>query len=390
MKLKSPLVVLTLAASIFANSIPVKRQEYLSPSCQRELENLDECDFEYYKDIDIICDYFNTKKCQQFYKNGIKSLKGCKNDKPEYIDIAQGVIDAAIPTFGALCARDENGEACPVSALKINLMHERISLENYFRNLEGAIRETCKSQLCTDAYLEYEISKEAKIQIQQIRNSTNNNDTQLPLQNPTPLKRQIQQIELTQHTQQAQQVQQVQQTQQAQQTQQTQQIQQAQQTQQTQQTQHTHQTQQTQQTEHTQKTEHIQHTHQTPETQQTQEPKNKQETQQKQESQEIQKAQPQVQQTQGQIQQNQLIQQNQQIQPTQPQPSPTEQAEPTHSRYYEYQRAFEFVYSSAEFMISEECQSQIQTQPRSQPNSSDRTFKTTTATILGTCCSKVF
>lgn len=344
MKLLSSLVILTLAASTFSSSIPMKRQEYLSPSCQEELDKLEECDFEYYKDIDIICENFHTDKCQQFYKNGIHSLKGCKNDDPNSINFVQEAFDMTFPTYAGLCAIDENGEPCPVSALKINFTNEKISLENYYRNLEIAIRSTCKSKRCTDAYLEYEISEEAKKQIQQIRNSTNTNDTQksTSVQNgqSNPIKRQVQLTELnTPHTQQAPQAQQAQQTEQTQQTGQTQPAQ----------TQQTQETQPKQETQEPQKFEQVQ--------------------------QQIQQAQQQIQQ-QAQQTQTQIQQDKQQTQ---------QQTQRTHSRYYEYQRAFEFAYNSAEYMISEECQSQIQTQPRSKSDSSSLLmFKSTTATILTT------
>jgi len=203
MKLYNPLVVLALVTSTFANTIPVKRQTQAQPqaqqqaqqqaqpqaqaqmqtgftqACQIELKKYEEC---YYlfnslnmnKPVDDVCGTFYSDKCQQFYKNGIKSLEGCKNDNVNLVTYNQGRVDLEAGTITAICGRDENGNTCPVQSLIIQLNKKLITQDEYLDKLEDAIKETCKSPQCTDIYLKYNLA-EAKAEIDNSMNQAYSN-----------------------------------------------------------------------------------------------------------------------------------------------------------------------------------------------------------------------
>jgi len=179
MKLYSPLVVLALATSSFANSIPVKRQLQnvfnLNQACQTEVMKYEEC-YNLYTNlnrnstaVETVCDTFYTDKCQQFYKNGIKSLEGCKSDNEHRVTYWQGKVDLEVGTITSICGKDEAGNYCPVQSLIIDLNKKIISQDEYLKKLEDSIKETCKSSQCIDIYLKYNLA-EAK---QEIENSIN-------------------------------------------------------------------------------------------------------------------------------------------------------------------------------------------------------------------------
>jgi len=167
MKIIKPLLTLVISTSTFVNSIPVKRENSLGKSCESEVNKFEDCTLKKVEDIDNTCNNFHTDRCQQFFINRIKDIEGCKNEDPTVLEVAQGFIDMTFSIVTAVCARDENGKACPVSAIRIDLNKKKITSDEYLDKLEEAVKETCKSKQCTDIYLKHEIITDEKKRIQE-------------------------------------------------------------------------------------------------------------------------------------------------------------------------------------------------------------------------------
>jgi len=167
MKIIKSLLTLAIVTSTYAKSIPVERVNSLGKSCESEVNKFENCTLKNVEDIDNTCNNFHTDRCQQFFINRIKDIEGCKNEDPTVLDVAQGFIDMTFGIVTAVCARDENGNACPVSAIRIDLNKKKITNDEYLDKLEDAVKETCKSKQCTDIYLKYEINTDEKKRIQE-------------------------------------------------------------------------------------------------------------------------------------------------------------------------------------------------------------------------------
>jgi len=110
---------------------------------------------------DTICGTFNSEKCQNFFKNGVKSVKGCENLEDMLLRIEEFLVEANSVSLKMQCAKDENGQYCPLSNLSTQLIKDAKNKENnndeeFKQKYNEAVNNTCKSRTCIDAALEFE------------------------------------------------------------------------------------------------------------------------------------------------------------------------------------------------------------------------------------------
>jgi hypothetical protein len=108
---------------------------------------------------DNVCNVFNSEKCQNFFKNGVKSVKGCENLQDLLLKIEELLVETNSVSLKMQCAKDESGKYCPLSNLPTQFISEVKSSSNSTiteQQYDEAVKATCKSRTCIDAALEFE------------------------------------------------------------------------------------------------------------------------------------------------------------------------------------------------------------------------------------------
>ncbi|KAG4085501.1 hypothetical protein H8356DRAFT_1061817 [Neocallimastix lanati (nom. inval.)] len=176
MKISNIFLTLLTATFAFSYHIPkklYKREEVLEldtiTECEKAIKN--ECNLEINKNnLDDVCASFNSDKCQKLTKN-ISSLKACSSLGQDLVSSEQEIIKLQLNIVEFMCSRDENGKYCPYISFELEHStlfgneNEVVSVEspNEPQLIEDkkkedeenikAVKETCKSKKCSDAFL---------------------------------------------------------------------------------------------------------------------------------------------------------------------------------------------------------------------------------------------
>jgi len=111
---------------------------------------------------DTVCNNFNSEKCQSLFKNGIKGVKGCENLEDLLYNIEEFLVEANSVSLKMQCAKDENGQYCPLSNFSTQVINQAVNKNDTVTDEETktkyteAVNSTCKSRTCIDAALEFE------------------------------------------------------------------------------------------------------------------------------------------------------------------------------------------------------------------------------------------
>lgn len=150
MKFTTQFVALVAATAI--NAIPLEKRD-----CVITLSDYDEClqgsDVNM-SNIDSICASYNSQKCQNFYANGLTNeINACNNEHVNIKLDIDDVIKSNQAKLKFICTKDESGNICPMV---------KYSMENKIKASESnnpaylqSSNDTCKSKLCSDAYVQY-------------------------------------------------------------------------------------------------------------------------------------------------------------------------------------------------------------------------------------------
>ena len=179
MKFFTPLFTVLATSSVLSLSIPSKRDmmgveddySYLGinpivpikEECKNAFEKIvtenKECTIGDLigKDLDTIkgfCDAFYTEKCQNFFATKYSELPECKDSVDSSLILMENIISINYYNSQAQCAMDGNGNFCPLTDIGLSkrttsTMKEDELAEKY----NEAVKDTCKSQKCIDAYL---------------------------------------------------------------------------------------------------------------------------------------------------------------------------------------------------------------------------------------------
>ncbi|ORY22279.1 hypothetical protein LY90DRAFT_632074 [Neocallimastix californiae] len=167
------LIASTLSFSYHIQKIIYKREEVLELDSVVECENAikNECNLDINKDnIDTVCTSLNSDKCQNLV-NGISSINTCVNLGEDFLSLKKNMINLQFIAVEFLCSKDENGNYCPytnfelehstligdeIDDVEIDNVGESQIRENEKKVKEegfNAIKNSCKSEICTDAFL---------------------------------------------------------------------------------------------------------------------------------------------------------------------------------------------------------------------------------------------
>ncbi|KAG4087608.1 hypothetical protein H8356DRAFT_1728791 [Neocallimastix lanati (nom. inval.)] len=93
------------------------------------------------ENYDKSCETFNTENCQKLINTSFDSYDVCK----DYVSALQESLGFAIANMNVSCAKDENGEYCPISQFAKSSSTSELTDET--------INATCKSKSCRDKAL---------------------------------------------------------------------------------------------------------------------------------------------------------------------------------------------------------------------------------------------
>jgi len=168
MKFTQFLTVLAATSSIFASVIPEKDQtvdEDELAKCFAAITTTKECTSTIHDDAEDykrVCSLYETEKCQNIYKSGLFGIPECKNVDKILIIGANEMLKVEYQQLKFYCSKDEKGNYCPFTPMELqeNYGYEE---SNWTKNtiINKAIKDSCKSKKCTDAYLT--LAEEAKV-----------------------------------------------------------------------------------------------------------------------------------------------------------------------------------------------------------------------------------
>jgi len=146
------LITLIITTTTLAAPLLEKRDDFeVSEGCKQAIKQYEECfiinnDSEV-KNLDSTCITFKSEKCQNFKKNGyLLGLNECKNEFKEEITLSGSVLETYYVETKYKCTTDENGNICPIN---------KYESENTNGSYEQALKDSCKSVACSNAYVEY-------------------------------------------------------------------------------------------------------------------------------------------------------------------------------------------------------------------------------------------
>ncbi|ORX46846.1 hypothetical protein BCR36DRAFT_356214 [Piromyces finnis] len=128
----------------------------ISNECQNVINEYRSCFQSLRKDnydkdnIEEYCKNFNTEKCQSLYNQGLNAVPECSNISNEFKDQIKLKFDVINYTFKLLCAKDENGNFCPIS--KNYIENGNTGFEN--SGFDKYLNETCKSKKCINSAID--------------------------------------------------------------------------------------------------------------------------------------------------------------------------------------------------------------------------------------------
>lgn len=191
MRFSSKLLTLLAATCAFSKNSKRFNLEDIAAiaKCTAALADYRECEIEIgniNNNLDIVCNTINTEKCQNILNNGIKNVPEC-NSLPNQVVVPVQLIYRIINSSASLaCAKDENGNYCPLSGANIFTTNYKTDEE-----IIKLLNSTCQSRSCTDKAVDTLMRIEtsellADLAIQTASNS-NNNNKQMVNENTEPI-----------------------------------------------------------------------------------------------------------------------------------------------------------------------------------------------------------
>lgn len=134
----------------FSNEKLKKEPNETIKQCENGLENFTECLYGSNKftskNIDKICNTFNSEKCQSFFKNPMNSVPACKTIPKEFQNNYKSLFDISKFSMNFFCQKDESNQICPMVKLEL-------SGNKSEKKIMKSVKETCKYTECTETAL---------------------------------------------------------------------------------------------------------------------------------------------------------------------------------------------------------------------------------------------
>jgi len=125
------------------------------------------------------CEIIKSEKCQNFFKNGIKSVKGCENINEFKLKLENIYLKTTLYSLNMECAKDENGKYCPLSSISTqitarakNKQNQQVSDDEFKSVYTDSVMNTCSSKACINAAIEFQSgNKEIKKDYEDFKNA---------------------------------------------------------------------------------------------------------------------------------------------------------------------------------------------------------------------------
>jgi len=133
--------------TLFGDDVPIFGE--LSEGCLSASKQYEKCYAEItLSNLGSACASFKSEECQKFKNNGyLLGVNECKSEPQERVSFANDIIELMYIDAKFRCTNDENGNLCPINEYE---------LKSKSRNdYEQSVKDTCKSKICSDAYVEF-------------------------------------------------------------------------------------------------------------------------------------------------------------------------------------------------------------------------------------------
>ena len=133
--------------TLFGDDVPIFGE--LSEGCLSASKQYEKCYAEItLSNLGSACASFKSEECQNFKNNGyLLGVNECKSEPQERVSFANDIIELMYIDAKFRCTNDENGNLCPINKYELKSK----SRNNYVKS----VKDTCKSKICSDAYVEY-------------------------------------------------------------------------------------------------------------------------------------------------------------------------------------------------------------------------------------------
>lgn len=127
-------------------------------ACEEALKQYEECfeDKEITKEnVDVVCNTPISEKCQKLYNDGIDVIPECQKLEGLRKTVLGHIVKLSDLNIKVKCSKDEQGQYCPLNYFSVsekNYIGFRI-VSNNEEQFKAALDDTCKSDICTDVYL---------------------------------------------------------------------------------------------------------------------------------------------------------------------------------------------------------------------------------------------
>jgi len=191
MKFSTSLITFLFAATAFAATSnmevdlsKIKLDDFglgNDSACDTALETYEEClKTTILEDTtkDKNCEIIKSEKCQNFFKNGVKSVKGCENVNELKLKLENVYLKTALYSLNMECAKDEKGKFCPLSSISAEITartknkNSQVTDDEFKSVYTDSVMNTCNSKACINAAIEFQSGcKEIKKDYELIRDA---------------------------------------------------------------------------------------------------------------------------------------------------------------------------------------------------------------------------
>lgn len=107
-----------------------------------------------FSNLESVCSAYKSEKCQNFFNSSISNIDSCSNEVKTVLESVEKTIKSNVSRIINLkCAKDENGNICPISNYVI--ANGDIPSDPNNPEWKQAVDETCKSKACSEAFINY-------------------------------------------------------------------------------------------------------------------------------------------------------------------------------------------------------------------------------------------
>jgi len=133
----------------------------IDSSCEKALDEYEECltddSLIHKENIEMICNTFNSEKCQKFFQEGVNIAPECKDLGSVTKFLVERTIKLVNFDLSYKCTKDEKGQYCPMDVFNPDVRHHKKNSKSSSKEEDElyneALTETCKSPKCTNALL---------------------------------------------------------------------------------------------------------------------------------------------------------------------------------------------------------------------------------------------